>query len=85
MLIAAAALTLWVTSHPGPGATTVNAEFEDAFPILAGMNVRVSGAIAGSVRDVELTDKGRRWSPSASTPGRRRPRRTPRPRSASRT
>ena len=85
VLIAADRPDAWVTSHPGPGVTTVNAEFEDAFPILAGMNVRVSGAIAGSVREVELTDEGRRWSPSASTPVRPRPRRTPRPQSASRT
>jgi virulence factor Mce-like protein len=58
VLITAAALILWVTSHPAAGATTVNAEFEDAFPIVAGMNVRVSGAVAGSVRDVTVTDHG---------------------------
>ena len=69
VLIAAAALTLWVTSHPGPGATTVNAEFEDAFPILAGMNVRVSGAIAGSVREVELTDEGTAMVTLSLNPG----------------
>ncbi len=57
-LIAAAVVILWVTSHPGAGATTVKAEFEDAFPILAGMNVRMSGAVAGSVREVELTEAG---------------------------
>jgi phospholipid/cholesterol/gamma-HCH transport system substrate-binding protein len=58
VLIAAAALVLWVTSHPSAGATSVKAEFEDAFPILAGMNVRVSGAVAGAVREVTVTDHG---------------------------
>ncbi|MDX6616009.1 MAG: phospholipid/cholesterol/gamma-HCH transport system substrate-binding protein [Solirubrobacterales bacterium] len=58
VLIAAAALFLWVSEHPSAGATTVNAEFEDAFPIVAGMNVRISGAVAGSVRGVTLTDHG---------------------------
>jgi phospholipid/cholesterol/gamma-HCH transport system substrate-binding protein len=57
-LIVAAAVILYVTSHPGAGTTQVEAEFQDAFPILAGMDVRESGAVAGSVRDVELTDRG---------------------------
>lgn len=58
VLILGTALLLWVTSHPGAGDTMVKAEFEDAFPILAGMNVRVNGAVAGSVREVEVTDRG---------------------------
>ncbi|MFN2611805.1 MAG: MlaD family protein [Solirubrobacterales bacterium] len=58
VLIAATVVILYVTSHPGAGTTTVKAEFEDAFPILAGMNLRESGAVAGSVRTVELTDHG---------------------------
>jgi phospholipid/cholesterol/gamma-HCH transport system substrate-binding protein len=57
VLVALAALILWVTSSP-PADRTVEAEFQDAFPILAGMNVRVNGAVAGSVRDVEVTDEG---------------------------
>jgi virulence factor Mce-like protein len=34
------------------------AEFLDAWPLVAGMDVRVSGAVAGQVRKVALTDKG---------------------------
>lgn len=34
------------------------AEFLDAWPLVAGMDVRVSGAVAGEVRKVALTDRG---------------------------
>jgi virulence factor Mce-like protein len=34
------------------------AEFADAWPLVAGMDVRVSGAVAGSVRAVTLTNQG---------------------------
>jgi virulence factor Mce-like protein len=34
------------------------AEFRDAWPLVAGMDVRVSGAVAGQVRKVALTDRG---------------------------
>jgi virulence factor Mce-like protein len=34
------------------------AEFLDAWPLVAGMDVRVSGAVAGSVRKVALTKRG---------------------------
>jgi virulence factor Mce-like protein len=34
------------------------AEFADAWPLVAGMDVRVSGAVAGSVRSVSLTKNG---------------------------
>ncbi len=34
------------------------AEFADAWPLVAGMDVRVSGAVAGSVRKVALTRQG---------------------------
>jgi virulence factor Mce-like protein len=34
------------------------AEFADAWPLVPGMDVRISGAVAGSVRDVTLTDHG---------------------------
>jgi virulence factor Mce-like protein len=34
------------------------AEFSDAWPLVAGMDVRVSGAVVGSVRKVSLTDHG---------------------------
>ena len=33
------------------------AEFQDAWPLVAGMDVRVSGAVAGQVRKVALTDR----------------------------
>ncbi|MDX6587488.1 MAG: phospholipid/cholesterol/gamma-HCH transport system substrate-binding protein [Solirubrobacterales bacterium] len=49
---------LYVTSRPQAGANEVVAEFQDAFPILEGMYVRVDGAIAGSVGTVEVTDNG---------------------------
>lgn len=49
---------VWITSHPNPGGTQVKAEFEDAFPLLEGMNVRFNGAIAGSVRKIEVNDDG---------------------------
>lgn len=58
VLIALAALILYVTSNPGLRGTSFEAEFEDAFPILAGMNVRVNGAVAGSVHEVEVSDEG---------------------------
>ena len=34
------------------------AEFQNAWPLVAGMDVRVSGAVAGSVRKVALTNRG---------------------------
>ena len=55
---AIALLALFFTSGTGLRGTEVSAEFEDAFPLLPGMNVRVSGAVAGTVKSVELTDQG---------------------------
>jgi phospholipid/cholesterol/gamma-HCH transport system substrate-binding protein len=49
---------VYVTSNPGISGTQVKAEFEDTFPLLPGMHVRVYGAVAGSVDDVELTEDG---------------------------
>lgn len=57
-LAVACLAVLYVTSHPGLKGTEAQAEFEDAYPLLPGMHVRVSGAIAGTTRDVELTDHG---------------------------
>jgi virulence factor Mce-like protein len=57
-LLVAAVATLWITSHPGVTGTEVKAEFDDVYPLLPGMNVRVDGAIAGTVGDIELTDRG---------------------------
>jgi phospholipid/cholesterol/gamma-HCH transport system substrate-binding protein len=50
---------LYVTSQPNlRNGTEVHAEFQDVYPLLTGMNVREWGAPAGSVSDIELTDKG---------------------------
>ncbi len=57
-LLVATCAVLYVTSRPQAGANEVVAEFQDAFPILEGMYVRVDGAIAGSVGPVEVTDDG---------------------------
>jgi ABC-type transporter Mla subunit MlaD len=57
-LLVATCAVLYVTSRPQAGANEVVAEFQDAFPILEGMYVRVDGAIAGSVGPVEVTDNG---------------------------
>jgi phospholipid/cholesterol/gamma-HCH transport system substrate-binding protein len=57
-LLAATVAVLYVTSNPGISGSTVKAEFQDTFPLLPGMHVRVFGAVAGSVDDVELTDHG---------------------------
>lgn len=47
-----------ITSNPSVTGTTVRAEFEDVYPLLPGMHVRVDGAIAGSVNGIEVTDDG---------------------------
>ena len=47
-----------LTSNPGLQGTSVEAEFEDAFPLLEGMNVRIDGAIAGTVRSIEVNEDG---------------------------
>lgn len=57
-LLVGTCAVLYVTSRPQAGANEVVAEFQDAFPILEGMFVRVDGAIAGSVGPVEVTDDG---------------------------
>lgn len=49
---------LVVTSRPPPSATEVVAEFDDAFPLIEGMHVRVDGAIAGSVGPIEVNERG---------------------------
>jgi virulence factor Mce-like protein len=59
-LAAAAVVALYVTSRPDVlrGGTEVNAEFDDAYPLLEGMHVRVDGAVAGTVKEIELGDDG---------------------------
>jgi phospholipid/cholesterol/gamma-HCH transport system substrate-binding protein len=57
-LLAATLAAVWITSHPGASGTTVRAEFDDVYPLLPGMYVRVDGAIAGSVGAIEISDDG---------------------------
>jgi virulence factor Mce-like protein len=49
---------LWLTSTPSSGGATVRAEFDDVYPLLPGMHVRVDGAIAGEVASIEVADDG---------------------------
>jgi phospholipid/cholesterol/gamma-HCH transport system substrate-binding protein len=58
LLLVAALAALYITSHPGVSSTQVKAEFADVYPLLPGMHVRVDGAIAGSVGDIDITDQG---------------------------
>ena len=58
LLLLGTAAALYVTSRPAAGANEVVAEFQDAFPLLEGMYVRVDGSIAGSVGDVDVSDEG---------------------------
>jgi len=55
-----AVVAVYVTSRPElvHGGTEVRASFEDAYPLLEGMHVRVDGAVAGTVKEVELGDDG---------------------------
>lgn len=57
-LLAVAVAALVITSQPPAGSQVVNAEFDDAYPLIEGMHVRVDGAIAGSVGDIEVNDRG---------------------------
>jgi virulence factor Mce-like protein len=58
LLLAAAVGALWWTSQPSGGGATVRAEFDDVYPLLPGMHVRVDGAIAGEVASIEVADDG---------------------------
>jgi phospholipid/cholesterol/gamma-HCH transport system substrate-binding protein len=58
VLLAGTFAAVYISSHPGASGTTVQAEFDDVYPLLPGMHVRVDGAIAGSVGDIEITDQG---------------------------
>jgi phospholipid/cholesterol/gamma-HCH transport system substrate-binding protein len=57
MLVAATLLAVRPSLLQG-GGYEVQAEFADAFPLLEGNAVRVSGAVAGEVKEIELTDRG---------------------------
>ena len=58
VLLAGTLAAVYITSHPGASGTTVRAEFDDVYPLLPGMHVRVDGAIAGSVGEIVITDQG---------------------------
>ncbi|HYI36832.1 MAG TPA: MlaD family protein [Thermoleophilaceae bacterium] len=49
---------LYLSSRPSPDKGQVVAQFEDAFPLIEGMNVRVGGAVAGSVGRINVSDDG---------------------------
>ena len=55
-----AVVALYVTSRPDVlrGGAEARAAFEDAYPLLEGMHVRVDGAVAGTVKDIELGEDG---------------------------
>ena len=59
-LAVVAVAALYVTSRPDVlhGGSAVGAQFEDAYPLLEGMHVRVDGAVAGTVKDIALGDDG---------------------------
>lgn len=47
-----------VSQRGALGGSEVGAEFRNSWPLVPGMSVRISGAVAGSVQSVELTDRG---------------------------
>lgn len=55
-LALSAVAAVYVTSKPDllRGGHEVGAQFEDAYPLLEGMHVRVDGAVAGTVKDISL-------------------------------
>lgn len=57
-LLALSIAALVITSRGGVSERQLQAELIDARPLLEGMNVRVSGAVEGSVHNIELTDRG---------------------------
>ncbi len=58
VLLVGTLAAVYISSHSGGSGATVKAEFDDVYPLLPGMHVRVDGAIAGSVGDIEITDQG---------------------------
>lgn len=47
-----------VSQRGALGGSLVTAEFRNSWPLVGGMSVRISGAVAGSVQSVDLTDHG---------------------------
>lgn len=58
LVLAAVAGGAWLLTSGGDGETTIAAEFSSARGLLPDNDVRIDGAVAGSVRKVELTDRG---------------------------
>lgn len=58
LMLAVATVAATSPSLLRDGGYQVKAEFRDAFPLLEGNAVRVAGAVAGEVRDIELSDHG---------------------------
>lgn len=58
ILLAGTFAFLYFGSQPKAGAQQVVAQFENAFPLIEGMHVRVDSAIAGSVGPIEVSDEG---------------------------
>ncbi|HYF28491.1 MAG TPA: MlaD family protein [Baekduia sp.] len=58
LLLVGVLAVLVVSSQPSADARKVVAQFDDAFPLIEGMNVRVDGAIAGSVGSIDVTEDG---------------------------
>ncbi|MBJ7328542.1 MAG: MCE family protein [Solirubrobacteraceae bacterium] len=51
-------IVIVVTSRQDVGGTEVRAEFRDGWPLTEGMSVRMSGAVVGEVKRLELSDRG---------------------------
>src|SRR5215217_7194295 len=58
ILLAGTLAVLIVTERAPAAGDQVVAEFRNAFPLIQGMHVRVGGAIAGSVGNIEVNDQG---------------------------
>lgn len=49
---------LLISQRGALGGSLVKAQFDNAWPLVPGMTVRVSGAVAGTVESVDLTEEG---------------------------
>lgn len=57
-VMVAVAAGIWLLASARDPSTTITAEFSNARGLLPDNDVRIDGAIAGSVRKIELTDRG---------------------------
>jgi len=58
LAMAATAGGVWLLTSAHDSKTTITAEFSNARGVLPNNDVRIDGAVAGSVRKLELTDRG---------------------------